>query len=267
MNHDHDPHTLTGAYALDALPDAEQVVFEAHLEVCGDCRQEVAALQATAARLGAAAGHEPPAELRGRVMAAIGRTTQEPPAALDPPDEAPAPEPSGTPRWLAGALGAAAAVLLVAVGGLALAVGDLTDRLAQVEQTAEEASTDAAYLTRLLAAPDATTLTATGDAGEFVRVVVSPSQDVAVVVADRFGPAPAGHAYELWLIEADQATPAGRFDPDVDDPATLVMAGALDGADAIGVTVEPEDGAAEPTTAPTTEPTVLVDLDAATAAD
>lgn len=263
MSREQDQHSLTGAYALDALPDAERVVFEAHLEVCDDCRDEAATLQATAARLGAAVGHEPPPHVRGQIMAAIAQTAQEPPPAPDLRDDDPAPEPTGTPRWLVGALGAAAAVLLVAVGGLALAVGNLTDRLADVEQAAEQASTDAAYVTGLLAAPDATTLTGTGDGGEFIRVVVSPSRDLAVVVADRFGPAPSGHAYELWLIEADEATPAGRFDPDPDDRATLVMAGALDGADAIGVTVEPEDGAAQPTT----EPTVLVDLDEAVPAD
>lgn len=258
MSRPSDPHTLTGAYALDALPDGQRVAFEAHLSVCDDCQQEVDELRATAARLGAAERSTPPPELRDRVMTAIAQTPQEPPA--DPVvEDAAAPPPPGAPRWLAGALGAAAAVLLVAVAGLALAVADLTDRLEQVEQAAEDAGADAAYLTGLLAAPDAATLTATGEQGEFVRVVVSHSRDVAVVVADRFDPAPSGHAYELWLIDDDGPSPAGRFDPAADERASVVMAGALNGAEAIGVTVEPEEGSEQPTT----EPTVLVELNEA----
>ena len=37
-----DPHTLAGAYALDALGDADREKFEGHLGVCEACRAEAA---------------------------------------------------------------------------------------------------------------------------------------------------------------------------------------------------------------------------------
>lgn len=35
-------HDLVGAYALDAIDDAERAAFEAHLDECGQCREELA---------------------------------------------------------------------------------------------------------------------------------------------------------------------------------------------------------------------------------
>ena len=49
-----DLHTLTGAYAADALDPVERDAFERHLQECADCRQEVAELRATTARLAGA---------------------------------------------------------------------------------------------------------------------------------------------------------------------------------------------------------------------
>ena len=51
---DQELHTLTGAYATDALDADERGAFEQHLESCGSCRLEVAELRATAARLAVA---------------------------------------------------------------------------------------------------------------------------------------------------------------------------------------------------------------------
>ena len=36
-----DLHHLSGAYAVDALDDAERAAFEEHLRGCADCRAEV----------------------------------------------------------------------------------------------------------------------------------------------------------------------------------------------------------------------------------
>ncbi|MGW4275741.1 RskA family anti-sigma factor, partial [Streptomyces seoulensis] len=46
-----DLHSMTGAYALHALPDDERAAFERHLAGCASCAQEVAEFAATAARL------------------------------------------------------------------------------------------------------------------------------------------------------------------------------------------------------------------------
>ncbi|MER6951119.1 anti-sigma factor [Nonomuraea sp. NPDC000554] len=68
------PHTLSGAYAVHALPAAERALFERHLAWCASCVSEVRALREAAARLAGVAAVPPPAALRARVLtaAAIG---------------------------------------------------------------------------------------------------------------------------------------------------------------------------------------------------
>ena len=64
-----EPHTLTGAYALDALTRADRVRFERHLARCEQCAREVRALAEATAALAAAVAAEPPAELMQRAPA------------------------------------------------------------------------------------------------------------------------------------------------------------------------------------------------------
>ena len=73
-----EPHTLTGAYALDALTRADRARFERHLARCEQCAREVRALAEATAALAAAVAAEPPAELMQRVLAAAARTRQLP---------------------------------------------------------------------------------------------------------------------------------------------------------------------------------------------
>lgn len=74
-----DLHTMTGAYALHALCDDEREAFERHLAKCEPCRQEVAELSATAARLGLAASVTARPELRDRVLRRVATVRQETP--------------------------------------------------------------------------------------------------------------------------------------------------------------------------------------------
>ena len=269
-----DLHTLTGAYAVDALPDGERELFEAHLAVCAACEQEVQELQATAARLGAISASRPPAGLRARVLAEIDGVRQERPAPLAdaPRDELAARRP--VPRWVASGLGVAAALLLVAVGGLAALVLSLqgqvadlevvasaadqtsselrtvTERLAQLEQqTTDTPVPTSSALTDVLAAPDAVTVSVTHD-DVLGRVVASPTRGEAVFIAEGWEPAPHQHTYVLWLINPDGAAPAGLFDPDEDGRATRVMTGDVAGATAVGITIEPEGGSPVPSDEP-----------------
>jgi anti-sigma factor RsiW len=74
-----DIHTLTGAYAVDALEDDERALFELHIRECDACAQEIAELQATAALMGAAAYEAPPASMKAAVMAEVDTVRQERP--------------------------------------------------------------------------------------------------------------------------------------------------------------------------------------------
>jgi anti-sigma-K factor RskA len=263
-----DIHTLTGAYAVDALSADEREVFEEHLGVCEACRQEVAELQSTAARLGGSLHDQPPPELKGRVLAAIDRTRQEPPAAGDGswPDGDADPasvaggrdelaaargrraRADGAPRWMLTVVGAAAAVLAIAVVGLGFAVASLGERLGQME-------TAAGQLTEVLTAVDAETVSVAVD-GTVVSIVMSPRRGEAVVLVDGMAPAPTDHAYELWMIHDDVRVPAGVFDVDDRGRATRFVTGDMATVTAIGVTVEPADGSPQPTS----EPVMVVEM-------
>ena len=76
----HDLHSLAGPYALDALEaGSERDRFTRHLSRCQSCAAEVEGFREVATAMAFAAAAEPPAELRGRVLAAAARTRQLPP--------------------------------------------------------------------------------------------------------------------------------------------------------------------------------------------
>ena len=75
-----DLHSLLAPYVLDALDPDEFSQFEAHLEHCPDCQAELGGFQATATRLAEAQSHMPPADLRQRLVSAIGSVQQERPS-------------------------------------------------------------------------------------------------------------------------------------------------------------------------------------------
>jgi anti-sigma-K factor RskA len=253
MNDQPDLHTLTGAYAVDALPEDEREEFEQHLVVCAACAQEVAEFQATASRLATGIEAMPSPELRARVLAEIDGTRQERPlGALDEVDVADelAARRKRRTRVTAALSSVAAAVLLIAGVGVASTITDLNERITQVE-------TASAQVSDVLAAPDAITVSAEGPDGIMGRVVASPTRGEAVFVAADLAPLGEDQIYELWLID-DEPRPAGLFAPDDRGRATRVMTGDVAGAGAIGVTIEPAGGS--PT--PTSDPIMVFDLSA-----
>ena len=71
----HDLHSLSGAYALDALEGGvEHDRFTRHVSRCQSCAGEVRGFREVATALAFAAATEPPPELRDRVLAAAART-------------------------------------------------------------------------------------------------------------------------------------------------------------------------------------------------
>jgi anti-sigma-K factor RskA len=240
-----DIHTLTGAYAADALPEDERRFFEAHLAECDACAQEVAELQATAAILGAASYETPPPGMKSAVLAEIDRIRQEPPltTAGGTAGGRQSAAARAMARWTTNLALPAAAVVVIVVLGLGAVVANLNARLGEVE-------TASTSVTEVLAAPDAQLVAAEGPDGSHAQIVVSESRGEAVFVASGLEPAPHEHTYELWLIDDTGATPAGLFDVDDRGRATRIMTGDLASTLAIGVTVEPAGGSPQPTTEP-----------------
>ena len=73
-----EPHTLAGAYALDAIAGPDRIRFERHLARCQACAAELRELREATARLAGAVAAEPPAGLIERAVAAAARTRQVP---------------------------------------------------------------------------------------------------------------------------------------------------------------------------------------------
>ncbi|MER5894662.1 anti-sigma factor [Streptomyces sp. NPDC001876] len=238
-----DLHTLTGAYALHALPEDERLTFERHLDACEACAQEVRELSATAARLGLAVSTTAPPGLRDRVLREITTVRQEPPArgrtgvAGAPPGRA--------GRWSTYALAACVAAA-AAFGGVAV----WQNQVAQdARQEADRAQEQNEQLARVLAAPDARTGSGALDDGARGAVVVSRSENQAVFLASGLARPPGGKVYQLWFNDDGTMRSAGLMNPSATDDAVL-LDGPVDGASGMGITVEPAGGSEQPTSAP-----------------
>jgi anti-sigma-K factor RskA len=250
-----DLHALAGAYALDALDDAERDRFERHLRRCQACQNEVRGFAATAAALGRAAAAEPPAGLKERVLAATTVTRQLPPV-------------TATPRWRRAAAGSnaarrgtsrtfwtmpkiatgIAAVALAAVVALAvITIG--TNNSLNKERARNQA------IAAVLAAPDARIVSGPTTAGGTATVVASRLAGKIVFTSSGLRVLPSSQVYELWFLGPGKARAAGLVPPaGVTGSTAPVLASGLETKDNVGVTVEPAGG----TTAPTTTPIVVL---------
>ena len=235
-DHTNDVHALSGAYAVDALDDAERVRFEEHLRRCPDCRAEVAGLRETAASL-PVEPVAPSPDLRARILEGIDTIRPLPPLTQTTADVVPL-----TRRRLRPAptslLVAAVAVLIAAVGGTFWLHPWSSDQ-DRVQQTAADKVLDAADAARVTEQ--------LGDAQ--ATVVVSRSEGRAVIVTKDMPLAPDGRTYELWF-QTPQGTmqPAGLMPDDHD--ATVLLDGDASNATGVGITVEPDGGSPQPTSDP-----------------
>ncbi|MFB8089200.1 anti-sigma factor domain-containing protein [Streptomyces sp. NPDC055992] len=239
-------HTLTGAYALHALPDTERRDFERHLGDCEACSVEVREFSETATRLGLAAAAPAPRELRERVLREITAVRQEPPAVSRrerSPDRR-----SGAARWSRFAL---AACLAAAVGFGGIAVWQHQEAR-DAQQRADATRRQAEQVARVLAAPDAKTSSGTLEDGAQGTVVVSRSEDRAVFLASGLAGAPSGKVYQLWFDDDGTMRSAGllRASGPSSTTYTTLLDGPVDGATGMGITVEPAGGSARPTSDP-----------------
>jgi anti-sigma factor RsiW len=237
-----DIHALSGAYAVDALDDIERIRFEEHLAACADCRDEVASLRDTTWMLGGLTDTAPPPEMRDRLLAGIKEIRPLPPETMPKhrADEAPEPSVASSDRRRFGWRTFAAAAAVLAVVG--------TGTVAAVELIREDSSQTMSTAERVLNAKDATTVAVDLPGAARARVVRSVSENRAVLVTSGMPAAPNGKVYELWLQHDDVMVPAGLMPAGRDQ--TFVLKGDAADASAAGITVEPEGGSDEPTSAP-----------------
>lgn len=232
-------HALSGAYAVDALDEAERVRFEEHLRTCPECQAEVASLRETAAALGTD-DVEPPAGLRDEILAGIENIRPLPPLLSDDTETSGGHDELAARRRLRlPLLVAAAVVVLVAAAGTIWIAPWSVDEPAPAPTATE----------RVLNADDANRTTLEFEDGSQATVVVSRAVDHAVIVTEDMAPAPPGKDYQLWFQNTEgEMEPAGLMPDDSD--ATVLLDGEVGAHTGVGITVEPEGGSREPSTDP-----------------
>ena len=250
QTHGREPHTLAGAYAMDAISAPDRARFERHLAGCEECTQEIAGLREATARLATATAVPPPSALKERVMAAAALTRQQPPPVQEAGPEAPARMPAiaGWFRALARsrriALAAAALAAVVVLGAAVVFGVSDTSMRHQLNQAQDSSQQIAAVLT----ARDATMMTGAVTGGGAVTIVMSHAMHALVFTAADLHALPASRGYELWLIGPAGDRPVSMLTPGRHGMSGPVIASGLKAGDRLALTAEPAGGTARPTT-------------------
>lgn len=243
-----EPHTLAGAYAMDALDGPDRARFERHLERCEECTREVAGLQEATARLAAAAAARPPAPLKDLLLAEAARTRQLPPVTGGTPQAAARTSPAGRgrlgriPRWARAPRLAAVLAGVAVLAAVAVWAGGTVGRPAGQPAVSHAVAT-------VLTAPDLTLITGRVRTGGTATVVMSRRERMLVFAAAGLRALPGSRCYELWLMQPGQDRPAGVLPMPSHGMSGPVVASGLRAGDRLGLTVEPVTGSLRPTTA------------------
>lgn len=241
-----DVHTLTGAYALDALDPHERDSFERHLAECVDCTAEVAEFRATAARMGAAVALSPPERLRVQIRDGIARTRQDPPSGLRLVGSRGAAGAATGRPWLLPATAVAAGVALLAAGIFAGIAVHADQQAQSAQEQLVSAQQQDVPLSQLLAAPDVRIATGSGAEGS-ATLLDSPGLHRGLLVTQNLPAQPAGKIYQAWDISPNGFHSLGLVG---NAKSGSLAVPDLNRSDDIGITVEPEGGSAQPTSAP-----------------
>lgn len=251
---------LAELYALDAVTDEERRAIEQYISAAPESERTLFFDRVRQARETLArtfrVEEEPPSDLFDRIVAQLPAQDNHPeaddPAPAAGPAAAPAGpsatgqpvagdelakarqrreerrRPSGTRRWLAGVAAAAA----IALGGVGVGsyLADLNDPINQVVRAGDlrEASVDVA-------------------GGGTATLLISSSEDAAVVKMNGVPAPPAGKVYQMWLIPKDGSAPVSQGLMDEEALSKPAVVEGISSAAALGITVEPAGGSRSPT--------------------
>ncbi|MGI8609840.1 MAG: anti-sigma factor [Candidatus Dormibacteria bacterium] len=221
---------LIAAYSLGAVDGAEASTVRRHLPECAECQDTLLRMMEVVAVLPLSLEEiDPPKELRDRILSRVAGQDVAPPERGLPASAHVEPQMGKllflrrVPNW---APVAAAAVLLAAMFGWNMSL--------QNRHTTTPSSTEQAALVDNSNSPVGT-------------VTYMKDRQVAFVTFSSLSAPAAGKTYELWLIRAGRAQPAGVFLPDGDGSKVLVLNRAINHGDRVAVTEEAPGGVAQPT--------------------
>jgi anti-sigma-K factor RskA len=245
-----EPHTLAGAYAMDALDGRDRLRFERHLARCQECAREVSGLHEATARLAAAAAAQPPPALKELLRAETARIRQLPPV-IDGSPAASARRPGRTgpagsrrtrirrPAWVPR--------LTLALAGIAVLASIAVWAVADTARLSGPLP-HSRGIVAVLTAPDVTMIHAQVRTGGTATVVMSQRERSLVFAAAGLRALPASQCYELWLVGPGLDRPAGLLPMLSHGMTGPVIASGLRSGDKLGLTVEPAMGTRHPTT-------------------
>jgi anti-sigma-K factor RskA len=223
-----DRHACAGSaapYVLGALSDEEHHAFQAHLESCSVCREEVDALQVAASALPAAVPQlSAPPELKRRLMASVREDARRRPSRE--PGREPTERRGGVASWLHGrrmipvAL-AAAAVVLAVVALVSGSGGSGGTRVVRAQVLPARASASLSI----------------------------DGRHAQLNIADMPQTAP-GRVYEMWIKRSASARALptdALFTVDAAGGASIGVPGGVGGVREVMVTSEPIGGSRVPT--------------------
>lgn len=236
--HTHEWGDAVGAYLLEALPEDERAAFEAHLETCAECREDVAMLRVASDSLPASVQQiSPPPELKSRIMAVVQAEADLLAAASgDRADLPERPRERGWLGWLTARPGFAAAgvALLLLVGGVGGALVRRGDDGRVVIPRVERALAENAT----------------------AKLIIHDT-DSKLTVAHMPAP-PHDRVYQVWIKRPhhDPEPTSALFTPRKSGDGAVSVPGSLKGVEAVMVTDEPAGGSP----VPTREPVIIADV-------
>jgi anti-sigma-K factor RskA len=237
-------------YLLRALePEALRMVTE-HLGTCERCSAQLAAYEAVLDHLGhTVPQHEPPAELRSRLLA----------AAREGPVLTPRPEfihrrqqPTWRPRW-AFLLTAANVVLCLSVGWWTWHVQRETALVHQRWQDVQRQLAMQRQAFTLITAPEVRPVVLRSDkADSHARglLLLKPDDPHAVLIVEELPPLPRDRAYQVWLGWGDRQRDNGgvfRVDEQGFGLLSITAPRPFTTYQRVGITEEPAGGSPGPT--------------------
>ena len=248
-----EPHTLAGAYAMDALDGQDRARFERHLERCEECTREVAGLHEATARLAGAAAVRPPDALKELLLAETARTRQLPPPVTRV-------LPAATTRRRGAAQGRRltrirarprASRLAAVLAGVAVLAAAAVWASGTVGGGAPIAEPPVSHdIATVLTAPDLTVLSGRVRTGGTATVMMSRRNRMLVFAAAGLRALPGSQCYELWLMQHGADRPAGLLPMPRHGMSGPVVAAGLQVGDRLVLTVEPLHGSRRPTSPP-----------------
>lgn len=219
---------LAVPYALHAVSDDERDQIENRVASAGLLTadafyDEVRAVRETMAVVSAASAEEPPADLRGRLLAAVATDNVRTLSSARP-----------ARRWRTALMSAAAALV---VGLVAAGVGLSLRPPAAPQSTAQE----------VFSAPDVHTVYGAIPAGGTAMVAFSRDRNAGVLVMNDVPPPAPGTVYQMWLVSSSGSTSAGTMDAAAVAPSTTAVLDNLGSSTKLAFTVEPGGGSTQPT--------------------